>query len=67
MIVCHCGVVSSRDIAEALDAGARGLDDVCRMTGAAQNCGSCVFSVQRIVCQHEQHESVAEEAMYAAG
>jgi hypothetical protein len=37
------------------------------MTGAAQNCGSCVFSVQRIVCQHEQHESVAEEAMYAAG
>ena len=67
MIVCHCGVVSARDIAEALDAGARGLDDVCRMTGAAQNCGSCVISVQRIVCQHEQHESVAEEALYAAG
>jgi len=67
MIVCHCGVVSSRDIAEALDAGARGVDDVCRMTGAAQNCGACVFSVQRIVCQHDQAESVAEEALYAAG
>jgi bacterioferritin-associated ferredoxin len=23
------------------------------MTGAGQDCGSCVFSVRRVICQHE--------------
>lgn len=54
MIVCHCGVVSSSDIAAAVDAGAGSVSDVCRRTGAAQNCGTCVFSVRQVVCQHEK-------------
>ena len=53
MIVCHCGVVSSSDIAAAVEAGAGSVSDVCRRTGAAQNCGTCVFSVRQVVCQHE--------------
>jgi bacterioferritin-associated ferredoxin len=67
MIVCHCGVVSSGDIAETMLAGARTVAEVCRRTGAAQSCGTCYFSVRQIVCQHEQPtESVAEEAVRAA-
>jgi bacterioferritin-associated ferredoxin len=53
MIVCHCRVVSSDDIADALDAGARTVSEVCRTTGAGQSCGTCVFSVRQVVCKHE--------------
>ena len=53
MIVCHCRVVSDRAVAEALRDGARSLAAVCRSTGAGQDCGSCVFSVRRLVCEHE--------------
>lgn len=52
MIVCHCAVVSSGDITDAVDRGARSVSEVCRRTGAAQNCGTCVFSVRQVVCQH---------------
>ena len=54
MIVCHCRVVSDRDVVSALEEGARNLGQVCRSTGAGQDCGTCIFSVKQLVCQHEQ-------------
>jgi bacterioferritin-associated ferredoxin len=59
MIVCQCGVVSDRTIEAALAAGARTVSAVCRSTGAAQDCGSCIFTVKALVCQHREQESVA--------
>ncbi len=53
MIVCQCHVVNDTAIAAALDAGARTLGQVCRATGAGRDCGACVFSVRRLVCEHE--------------
>ena len=53
MIVCHCRVVTDRQVAQALHQGARSLSGVCRSTGAGQDCGACVFSVRRLVCEHE--------------
>jgi bacterioferritin-associated ferredoxin len=62
--------VTSGDIAEAMIGGARTVGEVCRRTGAAQNCGTSYFSVRQVVCQHEQHPSptggTAEEAVRAA-
>ena len=52
VIVCHCNVVSDRDLADALEQGARTLGDACRRTGAAQQCGTCVFSVRKVLCEH---------------
>lgn len=52
MIVCHCHVVNDAAIAGAVQAGARTLSDVCRTTGAGRDCGGCVFSVRRLVCEH---------------
>jgi bacterioferritin-associated ferredoxin len=52
VIFCHCAVVSDRDVSEAIDAGARTVSQVCRATGAGQQCGTCIFSVRRVVCQH---------------
>jgi bacterioferritin-associated ferredoxin len=54
VIVCHCRVVSDRDVDAALRQGARSVSEVCRNTGAGQTCGTCIFSVKQIVCQHEQ-------------
>lgn len=53
MIVCHCSVVSDRAVTAAIDAGARTLAGVCATTGAGRDCGSCVFSVKRVMCEHE--------------
>jgi bacterioferritin-associated ferredoxin len=67
MIVCHCAVVTSGDLADAVDAGARTVSEACRLTGAAQNCGTCVFSVRQVVCEHVARNTVeAEEAVRAA-
>ena len=52
MIVCHCGVVNDRAVASAVHAGARTLAGVCRTTGAGQQCGTCVFSIKRLLCEH---------------
>lgn len=52
MIVCHCKVVSDRAVVDAVRAGARSVGSVCRSTGAGQDCGSCVFSLKRLVCEH---------------
>jgi bacterioferritin-associated ferredoxin len=52
VIVCHCRVVSDADLVEALDDGARTLGDACRRTGAGQDCGTCVFSVKKVLCDH---------------
>lgn len=51
VIVCHCAVIGDREIAAAAVAGARTLSQVCASTGAGQDCGSCVFSVRRILCE----------------
>ena len=52
MIVCHCRVVTDRAVASAVQDGARSLAGVCRSTGAGQDCGACVFSLKRLVCEH---------------
>jgi bacterioferritin-associated ferredoxin len=52
MIVCHCAVVSDRSVTAAVQAGARTLSGVCRSTGAGKNCGACVFSLRRLLCEH---------------
>jgi len=52
VIVCHCEVVSDRDVRESIADGARTVAQVCGATGAGRNCGGCVFSVKRLLCQH---------------
>ncbi|WGL52362.1 (2Fe-2S)-binding protein [Nocardioides sp. BP30] len=54
MIVCHCEVVNDKQIAAALTQGARTVAQVCGATGAGRSCGSCVFTVKRIICDHRE-------------
>jgi bacterioferritin-associated ferredoxin len=42
MIVCHCRVVTDRDLRRAVEQGARSLDDISRACGRAGDlCGGC--------------------------
>ena len=66
MIVCQCRVVSDRDVDAAMSAGARTVGSVCRATGAAQECGSCIFSVKTLVCRHHAEETALLEVDGAA-
>ena len=40
MYVCHCNVVTDRDILESIANGARCVADVARETGAGRTCGN---------------------------
>ena len=66
MIVCQCNVVSDRTIDDALAGGARSVSAVCRVSGAGQDCGSCVFTVKTLVCQHREQEAALLEVDGAA-
>ena len=66
MIVCQCRVVTDRDVDAALADGARSVGAVCRSTGAAQDCGSCIFTVKALVCEHRAHARALLEVEGAA-
>jgi bacterioferritin-associated ferredoxin len=53
VIVCHCGVVNDQTVARAVESGARTLSGLCRSTGAGRDCGACVFSLKRLLCDHQ--------------
>jgi bacterioferritin-associated ferredoxin len=59
VIVCHCEVVNDQQVTRAVDQGARTLAQVCRSTGAGRNCGSCIFTLKRLLCQHVADDQVA--------
>jgi bacterioferritin-associated ferredoxin len=61
VIFCHCAVVGDREVADAIDAGARTVASVCKATGAGQQCGSCIFSVRRVLCDHQAHDLVSNQ------
>ena len=51
MIVCMCRGVSERQILEAVQCGARSLDDVANhCEGAGTDCGSCQAFIEHLTC-----------------
>lgn len=49
MLVCHCKVVTDRQIRAAIDDGARDEFDVAAACGAGSDCGGCIPTVQRLL------------------
>ena len=52
MYVCHCAVVTDRDVLESIANGARCVADVARQTGAGRTSGNSNSSLRDLVCQH---------------
>jgi bacterioferritin-associated ferredoxin len=63
VIFCHCAVVGDREVARAVESGADTVAAVCKTTGAGQQCGSCIFSVRRVVCDHQARKAQAPPAI----
>ncbi|MDN5764896.1 MAG: (2Fe-2S)-binding protein [Humibacillus sp.] len=59
MIICQCKAINDETVERAVDDGARTLAQVCQATGAGQDCGSCVFTLKRVVCEHGQTRHAA--------
>lgn len=52
MVVCLCRNVKTSQIVEAVKGGARSVDQVREVTGAASCCGKCQFMVNALVTDH---------------
>jgi NAD(P)H-nitrite reductase large subunit len=48
-IICHCKQVSYLDIRTAMVNGARTLDKIKNITGAATGCGRCAGAIEEIL------------------
>lgn len=48
-IICHCKQVSYIDIRKAMIAGARTVQEIKDMTGAATGCGRCKALDQNVI------------------
>jgi bacterioferritin-associated ferredoxin len=62
VIFCHCAVVGDREVAEAVADGATTVASVCKATGAGQQCGTCIFSVRRVLCDHQAKSQASATA-----
>jgi bacterioferritin-associated ferredoxin len=51
VLVCHCKVVSDRDVRAAIGAGARDEFDVADACGAGSICGGCVPAVTALLAE----------------
>jgi bacterioferritin-associated ferredoxin len=63
VILCHCVVVDDQAVSRAVDNGAGTVAQVCAATGAGRVCGSCVFTVKRLLSQREALTRTARASM----
>jgi len=66
VIVCQCQVVNDDSVGRAIENGARTVAQVCGATGAGRDCGSCVFTLKRLLCEHDGFVSSIVEVEGAA-
>jgi bacterioferritin-associated ferredoxin len=52
VLVCHCRVVTDRDILDAIAAGARDEFDVAAACDAGTACGGCVPKITALLAAH---------------
>lgn len=51
MIVCHCEVVSDRDVRAHIASGAHDLDQLTDGCGVAGRCGGCIPAVEDLLAE----------------
>ena len=57
MVVCLCRNVTSREIEEHIDRGARTLEEVGRRCGAGTDCGGCHADLEELLARAESGRS----------
>ena len=54
MFVCICHAVTVRDVEGAMATGAKTRDQVTRACGAGGDCGSCHWTIERMLEDREE-------------
>jgi bacterioferritin-associated ferredoxin len=52
MIVCHCRVVSDREVRHAIASGATDLCAIAETCEVATRCGGCLPEIRRVLDEH---------------
>ena len=52
MYVCFCAAVSSATVVQAIDAGARTVEEVGDRCGAGTMCGGCHDTIRTVLASH---------------
>lgn len=58
MIVCHCSAVSDREVRAHAERGVRCLDELGEHCDAAQLCGGCRPTVERLLARHASRDAL---------
>jgi bacterioferritin-associated ferredoxin len=56
MYVCHCRVVTDRDVIAAIESGAATVRALARHCGAGGRCGGCLPELARLLAAHRDLE-----------
>ena len=65
-MICHCKQVSYLDIRKAMIKGARTLDEIKEITGAATGCGRCSGEIEKILASVCGCKGVSLESVVSA-
>ncbi|MFN2557795.1 MAG: bacterioferritin-associated ferredoxin [Nitriliruptorales bacterium] len=51
MYVCHCRVVTDREVREAIRCGARDVCAIAELCGAGSRCGGCLPALRNLLAE----------------
>lgn len=52
-IVCNCMGVTAGEIMDAIEGGARNVEDIQEITGAGTVCGGCIGDIEELLKEAE--------------
>lgn len=62
MYVCCCNAVTDREVADAIDSGARTRAEVTRACGAGGDCGACHVMIEDMIDERSDRKHCAAVA-----
>jgi bacterioferritin-associated ferredoxin len=66
MFICVCNGITDRQVEEAIDAGARSLEDLSATLGVATGCGSCAAFTRQLLNRAVESRCPAQDALSLA-
>lgn len=59
-VVCHCKVVSDREIKSVIKKGALSIEEIMEFTGAGTGCGRCRPQLADLLIKHQNKTEVVQ-------
>ena len=66
MFVCVCNGITDRQVEEAIDAGARSLEDLSATLGVAAGCGTCAAFTRQFLSKALEARRTTDDALSLA-